>query len=161
MVKRLRKRVRDRAPLATVLRAPAEDLPFNDDVFDVVVSTLVLCTVSDLPRALREIRRVLRADGRLLFLEHVRGDDPKALVGEHGYLMAPHGRRVGEAVEEHDRVTRAARVDGRQVDATGQLHDALVVAREHLNQLWNRLPNGHRPVLILSIPAHLGQTTCP
>ena len=42
-----------------------------------VVSTLVLCGVDDQPRALREIHRVLRPEGRLLFLEHVRSDDLK------------------------------------------------------------------------------------
>src|SRR5690348_12420605 len=63
-------------PAATVLRAPAEDLPFEDDSFDTAVSTLVLCGVDDQPRALRELRRVLRPGGRLLFLEHVRSDDP-------------------------------------------------------------------------------------
>ena len=49
-----------------MLRAPAEDLPFEDDSFDVAVSTLVLCAVDDQPRALRELRRVLRPGGRLL-----------------------------------------------------------------------------------------------
>jgi ubiquinone/menaquinone biosynthesis C-methylase UbiE len=77
MVKRLQKRVRETSPLTTVLRAPAEDLPFNDDTFDTVVTTLVLCTVNDQPRALREIRRVLRPGGRLLFLEHVRAEDAR------------------------------------------------------------------------------------
>ncbi|MEY9877622.1 ubiquinone/menaquinone biosynthesis C-methylase UbiE [Streptacidiphilus sp. MAP12-33] len=77
MVRRLDRHVRERAPRATVLRAPAEDLPFEDDSFDVVVSTLVLCGVGDQPRALREIGRVLRPGGRLLFLEHVRSTDPK------------------------------------------------------------------------------------
>ncbi len=61
----------------TVIRAPAEDLPFEDEVFDTVVSSLVLCGVSDQPRALRELRRVLRPNGRLLFIEHVRYDDEK------------------------------------------------------------------------------------
>ena len=60
---------------ATVLRAPAEDLPFEDATFDTVVSGLVLCGVEDQPRAVREIRRVLRPGGRLLFIEHVRADD--------------------------------------------------------------------------------------
>lgn len=77
MVRRLERRVRAQARLVTVLCAPAEDLPFNDDVFDVVISTLVLCTVQDQPRALREIRRVLRPGGMLLFFEHVRSADPR------------------------------------------------------------------------------------
>lgn len=77
MLKRLRKRAADVAPTATVLRAPAEDLPFDDNTFDVVVSTLVLCGVSDQPRALREIHRVLRPGGELRFVEHVRSDDAK------------------------------------------------------------------------------------
>jgi ubiquinone/menaquinone biosynthesis C-methylase UbiE len=76
MLRRLQKKAREQAPLAKVLRAPAEDLPFEDDSFDTVVSTLVLCGVDDQQRALREIRRVLRQGGRLLFLEHVRSDDP-------------------------------------------------------------------------------------
>ena len=76
MLKRLERRAREEAPNATVLRAPAEDLPFEDDSFDTAVSTLVLCGVDDQPRALRELRRVLRPGGKLLFIEHVRSDDP-------------------------------------------------------------------------------------
>jgi ubiquinone/menaquinone biosynthesis C-methylase UbiE len=77
MVKRLQRHAEQRAPHATVLRAPAEDLPFEDDSFDDVVSTLVLCGVSDQQRTLRQLARVLRPGGRLLFLEHVRSDDAK------------------------------------------------------------------------------------
>jgi len=77
MLKRLERHAQQAAPSALVLRAPAEDLPFDDDTFDTVVSTLVLCRVDDQPRAVREIRRVLRPEGRLLFLEHVRGADAK------------------------------------------------------------------------------------
>src|SRR5207247_4273610 len=38
---------------------------------------LVLCTVPDQRAALGEIRRVLKPDGRLLFLEHIRSEDPR------------------------------------------------------------------------------------
>ena len=76
MLRRLQRKAHEQAPLATVLRAPAEDLPFEDDSFDTVVSTLVLCGVDDQARALREARRVLRPGGSLLFIEHVRSDDP-------------------------------------------------------------------------------------
>jgi ubiquinone/menaquinone biosynthesis C-methylase UbiE len=41
-----------------------------------VVSTLVRCTVRDPARALAEVRRVLKPDGRLLLIEHVRSDEP-------------------------------------------------------------------------------------
>jgi ubiquinone/menaquinone biosynthesis C-methylase UbiE len=75
MLRRLERKAGEQAPAATVLRAPAEDLPFEDDCFDVAVSTLVLCGVDDQPRALRELRRVLRPGGQLLFIEHVRAAD--------------------------------------------------------------------------------------
>lgn len=78
MLKRLERRAEAVAPATMVLRAPAEDLPFEDATFDVVVSTLVLCGVDDQLRAVREIRRVLRSGGRFLFFEHVRADDPGA-----------------------------------------------------------------------------------
>ena len=77
MLRRLERKVRELAPQAMVLRAPAEDLPFEDNSFDIAVSTLVLCGVSDQPRALRQLRRVLRPGGQLLFIEHVRSDDAK------------------------------------------------------------------------------------
>ena len=77
MLKRLERKARERNSRATILRAPAEDLPFEDASFDTVVSTLVLCGVDDQPRAVRELRRVLRPGGRLIFIEHVRSDDPQ------------------------------------------------------------------------------------
>jgi ubiquinone/menaquinone biosynthesis C-methylase UbiE len=77
MVKRLRRRAEDSGRQADIVEAAAEELPFPDASFDVVVSTLVLCTVRDPERALAEIRRVLRPGGRLIFVEHVRSDTPR------------------------------------------------------------------------------------
>jgi len=56
----------------TVVDAGAESLPFPDDSFDTVVSTLVLCTVAHPDAALAEVRRVLAPEGVLAFYEHVR-----------------------------------------------------------------------------------------
>jgi ubiquinone/menaquinone biosynthesis C-methylase UbiE len=77
MLKRLRRRAEEIAPTAIVLRAHAEDLPFAAAAFDVVVSTLTLCSVDDQGRVAGELRRVLRPGGRLLFVEHLRADDER------------------------------------------------------------------------------------
>jgi ubiquinone/menaquinone biosynthesis C-methylase UbiE len=77
MLHRLQRAVDRAGRPVRVLRAPAEDLPFDDATFDVVVSTLVLCGVADQPRAVRELRRVLRPEGRLLVVEHVRSRDER------------------------------------------------------------------------------------
>ena len=76
MARRLREHAVGAARPTEVVEAPAEQLPFPDDRFDTVVSTLVLCTVDDQARTLDEVARVLKPGGRLLFLEHVRSSDP-------------------------------------------------------------------------------------
>src|SRR4051812_36913389 len=77
MARRLERKLSDYALPTRVVRAPAEALPFDDASFDFVVSTLVLCTVDDPRRALREAHRLLRPGGQLVFIEHVRSDDPR------------------------------------------------------------------------------------
>ena len=65
-------RARRRAPRVPLVRGSAEALPFRAGAFDTVVSSLALCSVPDQARSLAEVRRVLRPDGRLRMLEHVR-----------------------------------------------------------------------------------------
>jgi ubiquinone/menaquinone biosynthesis C-methylase UbiE len=66
------RRARRRAGGAPLVQARAEALPFRDGSFDTVVSGLALCSVADPARGLAEVRRVLRPDGTLRVLEHVR-----------------------------------------------------------------------------------------
>ena len=74
---RLKKRLYRSRCQARIVDSSAEQLPFADQSVDTVVSTFVLCTVSAPDVALGEIGRVLRPDGQLLFIEHVRSESPK------------------------------------------------------------------------------------
>jgi ubiquinone/menaquinone biosynthesis C-methylase UbiE len=71
------RRVAGAAMPVTLVRCSAEWLPFEDDRFDCVVSTWTLCTIPDVIAALREVRRVLKPEGRYVFLEHGRSRDPR------------------------------------------------------------------------------------
>ncbi len=75
--------------------AVAEQLPVEDASVDTVVSTLVLCSVSDQAQVLREIRRVLRPGGRYLFIEHVAADQDSGLYRTQN-LIKPIWSFVGD-----------------------------------------------------------------
>jgi ubiquinone/menaquinone biosynthesis C-methylase UbiE len=117
-------RARRRAPDASLVAARAEALPFRAGSFDTVVSGLVLCSVGDPARALAEVRRVLRADGVLRVLEHVRSTRPwKARFQDS---IQPLWTRVTGGCHPNrdtERAVEAAgfRVDGAQRRARGDL----------------------------------------
>jgi ubiquinone/menaquinone biosynthesis C-methylase UbiE len=77
---------------AELLQGDAQELPFADEAFDTVVCTFSLCTIPDDRRALGEARRVLRAGGLLLLVEHVRS--PNVLVRQLQRLAEPVMRRL-------------------------------------------------------------------
>lgn len=93
MLARARRRARELELEVELVRGRAERLPFLDRSFDAVVFTLSLCTIGEPAVALGEARRVLRRDGRLLVLEHVRAADPR-LAGWQDRLT-PLWRRIG------------------------------------------------------------------
>jgi ubiquinone/menaquinone biosynthesis C-methylase UbiE len=66
-----------RVPI-NLLQATAENLPFGDQTFDSVVTTLVFCSVGDPARGLREILRVLKPGGTLFMAEHIRSQKTMA-----------------------------------------------------------------------------------
>jgi ubiquinone/menaquinone biosynthesis C-methylase UbiE len=140
MMRRLERRVREQAPLAKILRSPAEDLPFEDDTFDVAVSTLVLCGVSDQPRALRELRRVLRPGGQLLFIEHVRSGD--ARLARRQDRMNPLNRLL--VCCDCNRPTLTS------IEGAG----FTVAHVEHLT--WRKVPSFASPLIVGSAAAPVG-----
>ncbi|MEW5739533.1 MAG: class I SAM-dependent methyltransferase [Myxococcota bacterium] len=67
-------KAKQRNPDAMLVRASAEALPFREGVFDTVVSSLVFCSVPRQEVGLEEVKRVLRPDGQLRMMEHVRSE---------------------------------------------------------------------------------------
>ncbi len=72
----------------------AEALPFLDESFDFVVSTFVMCSIPHLEQAMRELFRVLRPRGKLVFLEH--GVSPDERVQKWQRRLNPIQRRIGD-----------------------------------------------------------------
>jgi SAM-dependent methyltransferase len=93
MAKRLRRRVEaTEAPFGVeVIEAEAERLPFEDSSFDTAVSTLVFCSVHDAQQSATEVARLLKPDGQLLLLEHVRGNEGSRLTRWQDRLERPWG----------------------------------------------------------------------
>ena len=73
-------------------QADAEALPHPDQSFDTVTATCVFCSVADPIRGLREVRRVVKREGRVLLLEHVRPRNP--ILGKLFDLLSPITRRL-------------------------------------------------------------------
>ena len=71
--------------------AGAENLPFDDGTFDVVIASMVFCTIPDVDTALDEVARVLKPGGEFRFLEHVHSDGG---LGKIQNLATPVWRKL-------------------------------------------------------------------
>lgn len=76
-----------------LLKGSSEKLPFEDRSFDTIVMTFTLCSRPDAAAAVRELRRVLRPGGELLFAEHGRAPDPAVVRWQN--RLTPLWRRIG------------------------------------------------------------------
>ncbi len=117
----IRERLEGRALDTEIRDDPAQDTGLPDDSVDAVVSTLVLCSVPDVPATLAELRRILRPGGRLLFIEHVAAEKHTPLCWvQHGIRplwkavadgchparsTGAHLQRAGFSAVEFDRFT--------------------------------------------------------
>jgi SAM-dependent methyltransferase len=118
---------------ARLVDAPAEQLPFPDGSVDTVVSTFVLCTVDAPDLALQEIVRVLKPDGQLLFIEHVRSDSPR---------LARWQDRLANPWRRFARGCRCNRATSELMAAVGFELDDL----DHAS--WRAMPPIVRPLIV-------------
>ncbi|MBA3538786.1 MAG: methyltransferase domain-containing protein [Deltaproteobacteria bacterium] len=102
--------------------AVAEQLPFDRARFDTVIFTYTLCSVTDPGRALAEARRVLRADGRLLFVEHGRSPDPATFRWQR--RLTPVWTTVSGNCHLDRDIPRELEAAGFAIDQLGGYHGA-------------------------------------
>ncbi len=116
MLARARERIADVPFPVELHQTGAEHLPFADGHFDTAVVTFTLCTIPDPTAALAEVWRVLRAGGRLLFVEHTRSIQP-LVAGVQGAL-APLWKKIGGGCHLDRRAVELVRAAGFQVRST-------------------------------------------
>lgn len=75
------------------VEAFAENIPEGDNRFDTVVITYTLCTILDTNKALEEMRRVLKPNGKLIFCEH--GKAPDKVTQKRQNVINPLWKRIG------------------------------------------------------------------
>lgn len=93
MLRRAAPRCRRYTGNLSLVQGDALDLCFPDESFDTVVTSCTMCSVPDPRRALEELHRVLRPDGKLLMFEHMRSRNP--ILGFALDLMTLWTRRSG------------------------------------------------------------------
>ena len=106
----------------TVVAGHATALPAEDASFDAAVTTLVLCSVPDVPAALAELRRVLKPDAELRFFEHVRSEKP--WYGLLQDAITPLWSRAGGGCHPNRDTTTAIRAAGFDFELLDRFHFA-------------------------------------
>jgi ubiquinone/menaquinone biosynthesis C-methylase UbiE len=95
--KEMRERAAERVAASPIplefLDLPGEQIPLDSESADTVLVTYTLCTIPDVHKALGEMRRVMKADGRMIFCEH--GEAPDDSVKRWQQRLTPLWKAIG------------------------------------------------------------------
>ncbi len=109
MIERLEKRASGHRVSVDCRMTQAEDLPFTAGSFDTVISSLTLCSVGDLQKALMEVRRVLAPGGQFIFMDHGLSPEPRIAMTQK--MLNPLQKLIGcgcqLTVDVEDEIRRA------------------------------------------------------
>lgn len=98
-----------------ILEESGEHIPFEHGRFDTAVVTWTLCTVPSAERVLFELRRVLKAGGTLLFVEH--GRSPDSQVAKWQDRINPIWKKIGGGCNINRPITQTMTRSGFRLDS--------------------------------------------
>ena len=109
-----RARVRAAPVDVEFLSQSAEDpVPLADSSVDTIVMTWTLCSIANAPKALQQMKRVLKADGRLIFVEHGRARDPNVVAWQD--RLTPVWKHVGGGCHLNRKIDELIEAAGFQI----------------------------------------------
>lgn len=105
---------------ADIKAGVGEDIPFENESFDTVVCTYTMCSVEDQAQVVKEMRRILKPGGQLLFLEHGRA--PDASVAKWQDRIEPIWKPIGGGCHLTRPITSAVEQGGFKVEKLGETY---------------------------------------
>ena len=110
-----------------IVNASAENLPFKDHTFDTVVATLVFCTIPNVEKAIHELKRVCKPDGKILLFEHVKTEN--TVLSKMQESLTPFWKRVCDGCCLNRETLKAFTNKGLEVETVEHFYkDLFIVA---------------------------------
>jgi ubiquinone/menaquinone biosynthesis C-methylase UbiE len=110
-----------------IVHASAENLPFEDRTFDTVVATLVFCTIPNVEKAINELKRVCKPDGKILLFEHVKMEN--AVLSKMQESLTPFWKKFCDGCCLDRETLKAFTNQGLEIERVEQFYkDLFVVA---------------------------------
>lgn len=114
----------------------AEAMTFPDDSFDTVVSTFTLCSIPNIHGALSEIKRVLKQNGKFLFLEHEKS--PNTFISGVQNLVNPLYNRFADGCNVNRDILQLVSNSGLDIQSTQTMGSAYTIAGFYTSGIANK-----------------------
>ena len=118
-----------------IIQTSAERLPFEDHAYDTVVATLVFCTIPDVEKALNEVRRICKSNGKILLFEHVKMEQP--ILANMQIILTPFWKKVCDGCCLNRETVRVLKSNGFHIVEMKKFYRGLFVMIEIQNHNEN------------------------
>jgi ubiquinone/menaquinone biosynthesis C-methylase UbiE len=115
-----------------LVQASAEHLPFTDNTFDTVVATLVFCTIPNPEKAILEMKRVCKPDGKILMFEHVKMEN--RFLSTLQEMLTPAWKKICDGCCLNRKTMELITANGISIEKVRKYYGDLFVFVESVNK---------------------------